>query len=89
MNTQQSTVNAHRYVQAIRLTADTILAAVDAAGPTGQPEGPLYAALMPLGVTLPIFESLLKGLELAGRIRRNGHLIRLALPEPDLEMARR
>jgi hypothetical protein len=58
--------------EALGLVVDATLDAVKAAGPTGCPGGPLYAALMQHGCSYSQFTSLMSGLERAGKVRRDG-----------------
>lgn len=61
-------------VAAMRLIASIIEEAIAAAGPTGAPAGVIYAGLMPAGCTLRQFNSIMAGMERAGRVRREGDL---------------
>jgi hypothetical protein len=45
------------------------------AGPDGAPSGPVYAALMTVGVTLPVYESIVDALIGLGKIRRSNHVL--------------
>ncbi len=67
---------------AMRLIVDAVLDAIKAAGPTGAPGGVLYAALMQQGCSLSQFQSLMGGLERAGKVRRDGELYFIAEQVP-------
>ena len=60
-------------VEVLRKTADVIVETCREAGPDGAPAGPLYAALMGLGMTLEQFELLMGTLARAGRLKRVGY----------------
>lgn len=60
-------------IQAVRAVADMFLEAVEVAGSHGAPEGVMYSAVADK-LTLDQFQSILRGLERAGAIRREGHL---------------
>jgi hypothetical protein len=64
--------------QALRLIVSATLEAVAAAGPTGAPAGPLYAAMMTQGASLNQFESLMGCLVRAGKLRQDGNLYFIA-----------
>lgn len=57
---------------ALRLIVSAVLDAIRAAGPTGAPGGVLYAACQAHGATLSQFESLMRALERAGKVERDG-----------------
>lgn len=65
-------------IQALRAIAEAIIAAVAAAGERGAPGGILYSTLMGHGCSLTQFQSLMAGLESAGKIKRHGELYFLA-----------
>lgn len=56
--------------EAVRLVFEAIVESVDAAGPDGVPAGHLYAALMPIGISLEQFESFVSAAVSLGKIRR-------------------
>lgn len=70
--------NARKALAALLLAAKTVQEAVAASGPMGIPEGHVYAALSAHGMTLPVFEQIIAALVGAGKIRKDGHLLRPA-----------
>lgn len=65
-------MNHHAQMLAIKALCDAIVAAVDAAGPSGAPGGVLYSALMSQGCTLAQFESIAGGMVGAGLLCKVG-----------------
>ena len=59
----------------LQQVVSAVLESIRAAGPSGAPAGVIYAALMAHGCNLSQFESLMAGLERAGKIRREGDLL--------------
>ncbi len=59
-------------ISAIKSLCDAIVAAVDAAGPSGAPGGLLYSALMVHGCTLNQFQQITGGMIGAGLLCRVG-----------------
>lgn len=70
----QPPTEKQRQVEALRALADSIIEAVKAAGPSGAPAGPLYAALMACGMTLDQFETIMNVLVRVGKLRKSGLL---------------
>lgn len=68
-------------LQAIRAVCDAITDAVAVAGNQGAPQGVLYAALMAHGGSLSQFQSFLRGLVAAGKVRTEGNLVFLTAAE--------
>lgn len=60
--------------EALLAIVDVTVEAVRAAGPTGAPAGPMYAAMMAHGCTLTQFEGLMSALVRSGRLRQSGNL---------------
>lgn len=66
------TATVHR---AIRALADIIADTVAEAGPLGVPSGHVYAILMTAGVTLPVYETMVRILHDERRIIRRGDVL--------------
>lgn len=66
---QQEKVN-----NVLRMVAVAIVESVKEMGVQGAPAGPLYAALMPTGMTLEVFEQIMSGLVREGQVRKSGHV---------------
>ena len=64
----------HRQIQAIKMVADAVIEAVQAAGSFGAPGGVIYAGLMAFGCTLQQYESIMSALVQAGKLTRKGQL---------------
>ena len=55
--------------------SSAIIETVQAAGPKGAPEGPMYAAFMSYGIDLNTFNLLVDYCTRSGKIRRSGHVL--------------
>lgn len=64
--------------EALKAVADAIIDTVRAAGPQGVPAGHMYAVFMNIGWSLEQFEQIMSGLVLAGKLRKDGLIYRLA-----------
>lgn len=53
---------------------EAVIDAVKEMGPQGAPAGPLYAAVMTVGMSLEQFERLMDTIVRSGRLRKSGHL---------------
>lgn len=65
-------------LKALAAICEAIIEAIKAAGDRGAPAGILYAALIAHGCSLTQFQSFMRGLEAAGKVRRHGELYFLA-----------
>ena len=61
-------------IKVLRAIGDVIVEAVAESGKLGAPGGPIYAALMPLGITLEQYEGIMAGLVGARKLRKQGQL---------------
>lgn len=68
-------MSADDQIRAMRAILDAVEEAVKAAGPLGAPAGALYGSLASLlGCTLVQFQTIMRALVTAGRIREESHL---------------
>lgn len=72
--TEESMAITEQQSMLLKKIADAIIGAVQESGKHGYPAGHLYAALMPLGLSLENFEQIMSGLEKAKMVRKSGHL---------------
>lgn len=70
-------------LKAIRAVCEAITDAVAVAAPQGAPQGILYNALMAHGCSLNQFQSFLRGLVSAGKVRVDGLLVYLTDAEAE------
>lgn len=61
-------------INLLKLVANAIRAAVEAAGSHGAPGGVLYAACMAQGMSLSTFEQIMSGMVEAGVLKKLGQL---------------
>jgi len=77
----QSKVRKEHLIAFVEL-CETVIAAVQEAGPQGAPAGPIYAACMTVGMSLEQFERLMAVIVRSGRLRKSGDLyFYVPLPE--------
>lgn len=62
-------------LQLIRALADMIIEVAETSGPMGAPSGVVYAAMNGYGVSLDVYQTILRTLQSAGRIEVKGDLI--------------
>jgi hypothetical protein len=67
-------------IKVLRAIGDVIVEAVAESGKLGAPGGPIYAALMPMGITLEQYEGIMAGLVTARKLRKQGQLYFAAGP---------
>lgn len=65
-------------VSVLKQIGQALVETVEEAGPLGAPSGPMYAAVMTLGITLDQYEQIMAGLVAAGRLRKSGDCYFLA-----------
>ena len=63
-----------KQLQILKLLCDTIIESVREAGSLGMPAGNLYAALMPLGISLEQFERLMSSLVNIGQLHKRNQV---------------
>lgn len=68
-------MNDQQTAQNLRNLCEAIIETVKAAGPNGEPAGPLYAALSSVGCSLSDFREIISALCIAGKLRQSGNLL--------------
>jgi len=63
--------------QAVVLVLGTIVEAIREAGAAGVPSGHLYAMLMPLGLSLDTYQTIIGAMVKSGQVTDNGHLLKI------------
>ena len=69
-----TTPTAAQARKAILTLVDGVLMAIDAAGTSGLPSGPLYTILASQGVSLTTYKLLMDALVSAGKIKQRGNV---------------
>ena len=67
-----------RYEETMKVLAevmDIIYDTVKESGEMGAPSGPVYAALMSIGVSLDVYNAMIDSMVKAGRLRKSGHVL--------------